>query len=122
MKWNINKSIPICPQVCEQICVAIVNGTLKPKEKLCSVRELALELGVNPNTIQKSFDILETQGIIYSVRCSGWYVAEEVEKTKEIVSKIVLKKSIDYLKDMANLGYNKDEVIAYLKKVGDENE
>ena len=59
MQWTLDKSRPICPQICEQICLAVANGEFAAGEKLFSVREVALMLGVNPNTVQKSFEELE---------------------------------------------------------------
>jgi DNA-binding transcriptional regulator YhcF (GntR family) len=114
MNWNINKSIPICPQICERLCVAIANKELAPKNKISSVRELALLLSVNPNTVQKSYDSLEKKGVIYSVRGSGWFVSENVDIALDIVKEVFLKKTFEYLKDMENLGYDKEAVIAYL--------
>lgn len=116
MKWNINKSRPICPQVCEQICLEIKNKELLPKEKIYSVRELALQLRVNPNTIQKSYDILEEQGIIYSVRGSGWYVSEKVEIAEEIVEKVVKQVVKDFVLEMEHLGYDKSMILQYLNE------
>jgi DNA-binding transcriptional regulator YhcF (GntR family) len=114
MNWNINKSIPICPQIYERLCVAIANKELAPKNKISSVRELALLLSVNPNTVQKSYDSLEKKGVIYSVRGSGWFVSENVDIALDIVKEVFLKKTFEYLKDMENLGYDKEAVIAYL--------
>ena len=76
MGWNLDKKRPLCPQICEQICVLISKGELKPGERLMSVREVAVSASVNPNTVQKSFEQLEQRGVIYSKRGSGWYVAE----------------------------------------------
>ena len=67
MKWNINKSRPICPQLCEQICVGIKNKELLPQEKIYSVRELAIKLGVNPNTVSKAYTKLEELGYIKAI-------------------------------------------------------
>lgn len=116
MKWNINKSLPICPQICEFISLGIVNGELKPGEKINSVRELALKIGVNPNTVQKSYDILEEKGIIYSIRGSGWYVSDDLAKAEEVVETIFYDKSKSYLEAMSQLGFNLKETINYLKE------
>lgn len=123
MKWNINKSRPICPQICEQICVGIKNKELLPKEKIYSVRELAVKLGVNPNTVQKSFDILEEQGVIYSVRGSGWYVSEDISIAESTVEKLVKNTIKEFFVDMENLGLDKNNTLKYLKeRYGENNE
>ena len=123
MKWNIDKSRPICPQICEQVCLGIKNKELLPKEKIYSVRELALKLGVNPNTVQKSFDILEEQGVIYSLRGSGWYVSEDTSIAYNTVEKLVKVKVKEFMMEMENLGFNKSETLQYLKeRYGENNE
>ena len=123
MKWNINKSLPICPQICEFISLGIVNEKLKPGEKINSVRELALMIGVNPNTVQKSYDILEESGIIYSVRGSGWYVSSDITKAKEVVRLLVFEKTKSYIDAMKQLGFDFDKTLKYLKEsFGDLNE
>ena len=123
MKWNINKSRPICPQICEQICVGIKNKELLPQEKIYSVRELAIKLGVNPNTVQKSLDILEEQGVIYSVRGSGWYVSEDISIAEKTVEKLVKKRVKEFLMEMENLGFDERKTLDYLKeRLGENNE
>ena len=123
MKWNINKSRPICPQICEQICVGIKNKELLPQEKIYSVRELAIKLGVNPNTVQKSLDILEEQGVIYSVRGSGWYVSEDISIAEKKVEKLVKNRVKEFLMEMENLGFDERKTLDYLKeRLGENNE
>lgn len=123
MKWNIDKSHPICPQICEQLCVAIANEEFLPNHKILSVRELALILGVNPNTVQKSFEELERLEVIYSIRGSGWYVCENTKIAKEEVKKILLKKTNEYFLEMKQLGYDIKKTMKYLnERYGDNNE
>ena len=115
MKWTIDKAKPICPQICERLCVAIGNNELLPNDKISSVRELAISLGVNPNTVQKSYDILEEKNVIYSIRGSGWFVCENVAVAHEAVEEVFFKKTLEYLRDMEILGYDKNKIIAYLE-------
>ncbi len=121
MNWALDKSRPICPQICELICVAISNGEFSSGEKLLSVREVALLAGVNPNTVQKSFEELERLGVIHSVRCSGWYVNENTNAATEEVNAIRIKKTEEYLAAMSQLGCNLDDTIKYLNRVREEN-
>ena len=76
MNWEFNDDMPIYLQIIDIIKAKIASGELKPKEKLKSVRELALEAGVNPNTMQKAMTELERQGIVYSQRTSGRFISE----------------------------------------------
>lgn len=123
MNWTLDKSRPICPQICEQLCVAIASGEFMPGDKLLSVREVALLAGVNPNTVQKSFEELERRGIIHSVRCSGWYVNENTDAAVEEIKALRQKKTEEYLSAMAQLGCDTQTVIEYLvKHYGGKNE
>ena len=105
MTWKPDKSRPICPQIVEQLCVRIGNGSLQPGQRLKSVRETALESGVNPNTVQKAFEQLEAKGIIYSVRGSGWFVSPDMEHAKDEAERIVKGKITSFFAEMEALGY-----------------
>ncbi|HEX2924814.1 MAG TPA: GntR family transcriptional regulator [Ruminiclostridium sp.] len=66
---------PIYEQIKDKIKELVINGALKPDDKIPSVRELAQTLTINPNTIQKSYKDLESEGIIYSVKGKGNFIA-----------------------------------------------
>lgn len=110
MQLKLDKNRPLCPQICEQLCVSIEKGELKKDERLLSVREIAVNLGVNPNTVQKAFEQLETQGLIYSQRGSGWYVADSMEIAHETVVELIKNKTEQFFKDMNALGVDSDSV------------
>ncbi len=114
MKWTLDKSRPICPQICELICAAVAIGEFSPGEKLLSVREIALLAGVNPNTVQKSLEELERRGVIHSVRGSGWYVNENIDAAADEVESLRKKKTEEYLAAMSQLGCGSDEIINYV--------
>ena len=116
MSWNLDKNRPICPQIVEQICVKIARGDFRPEEKLLSVRDVAVEAGVNPNTVQKSFEQLEQEGLIYSIRGSGWYVADAAELARKIVMDLIHRKTEAYFSDMALLGSSAEETKNYVKE------
>ena len=122
MNWTLDKSRPICPQICELICVAVANNELSAGKKLLSVREVALEAGVNPNTVQKSFEELERRGVIHSVRCSGWYVNDNIDAAVEEVAALRKKKTEEYLAAMALLGCSSEDIIKYLTDCKEEND
>lgn len=122
MKWDLDKGRPISPQICEKVCLGIALGEFKAGERLLSVREIALDAGVNPNTVQKSFDILEQKGILYSQRGSGWFVGEDVSLAKETLSKIFRDKTAEYFSAMAALGMSVEETKKYISEWnGDQN-
>lgn len=116
MKWELDKGRPISPQICERVCVGIALGEFKAGERLLSVRELALDAGVNPNTVQKSFDILEQKGILYSHRGSGWFVSEDVSPAKETLLAILRDKTAEYFSAMSSLGMSVEETKKYVSE------
>ena len=116
MEWIIDKGRPICPQICEQLCLRIAKGMFAPHEKILSVRELAVEAGVNPNTVQRSLEDLERRGILYSVRGSGWFVAEDIALAKEVLADILAQKTADYFAAMQILGMDTEAVKTYVKE------
>ena len=77
MEWIFEQGRPIYTQIVEQIRINIANGTYEPGQQLPSVRDLAMEAAVNPNTMQRAFSELERDGLIYTVRTSGRFVTEE---------------------------------------------
>ncbi len=116
MSWVLDKTRPICPQICELICVKIASGEFKPGERLMSVREVAVTAGVNPNTVQKSFEQLDQKGIIYSVRGSGWFVSTDTQTAENEVSDLIRGKTEDYFSQMNALGMDLSETKRYVKE------
>ena len=116
MNWTIDKNRPICPQICEQLCLGIVEGAFAPKEKLLSVRDIAVAAGVNPNTVQRSLEELERKGLLYSVRGSGWFVGEDITLAKEIFANILAQKTAAYFASMRAMGMETEAVKEYVKE------
>ena len=116
MAWVLDKSRPICPQICEQICVRISHGEYGPNEKIPSVRDIALEAGVNPNTVQKALTILTDQGLLYSMRGSGMYVNADTENASLKIDQLKKKKTLEYFEEMESLGMTYDDIKEYVKE------
>ena len=116
MEWNLDKSRPIRPQICEKLSAGIAAGEFAPGARLMSVREAALAAGVNPNTVQKSFEELERRGVIYSVRGSGWFVSEDTSQAASDVEKLINEKTASYFDDMARLGMSPGETKKYVEE------
>ncbi len=116
MDWIIDKSRPICPQLCEQLCLQVAAGYFAPHGKIPSVREIAVAAGVNPNTAQRSLEELERKGVLYSVRGSGWFVGEDIALAREVLDDILAKKTADYFEAMRILGMDSAAVKEYVKE------
>lgn len=116
MEFKIDKSLPICPQICDRISACIATGEFPPDSKLLSVRDVAIKAGVNPNTVQKSFEQLESKGLIYSIRGSGWFVGNNAFRAREQVNTLADSKTKAYFTAMAQLGFNTEQVKDYIKE------
>lgn len=81
-----------------------------------SVREVALLAQVTPNTVQKSYEQLEQQGVIYSRRGAGWFVSETQEIAQDVREQYIRSKTEDYIKNMQILGLSGDEIEKYVKE------
>ena len=78
MNYNTNQSIFI--QIAERICDRVLSGNYKADSRIPSVRELAVEMEVNPNTVMRSFERLQANEIIYNKRGIGYFVASDAEQ------------------------------------------
>ena len=92
MQYNFNNEYPIYLQIVEIITSEITSGTLKPGEKLLSVREYAQKFRVNPNTVVKALSILEDDKLIYTERTNGKFVTNDEELIKNFKEKNIMKK------------------------------
>ncbi len=77
MEWNFKEGIPIYTQIIDEMTMRIASSEYSPGDKLPSVRELAMDAGVNPNTMQRALAELERRGLVYSERTSGRFVTKE---------------------------------------------
>ncbi len=115
MPWTFDSSTPLYLQIMEQIKFRIAVGSYKAGDKLASVRELAAEAEVNPNTMQKALSELEREGLLYTHRTSGRFVTENSETITELRRSLANEQLDVFLKKMYNLGYNHGEVMKLLQ-------
>lgn len=120
MAWSLNSDRPIYTQILEKIQTRIIAGIYKPGEKLPSVRELAAEASVNPNTMQKAFAELERSGLILTQRNSGRTVTEDTEMIDQIQTQMALAQVKTFFNNMKELGYTEDKILALVKKAMEE--
>ncbi len=113
---QLDKNRPVCPQICELLCVDIVAGVYDVDRRLPAVRELAAGWGVNPNTVQKALDTLGEQGLLYSVRGSGWYVQEDISRAREILDRLRWEKTKEFFEMMERLGLSAEETRVFVKE------
>ena len=114
MAWNLNSDRPIFIQIVERIEMDIISGKYKPGDKLPSVRDLAAEAAVNPNTMQKVFTELERTGLVFSQRTTGRFITEDTSMIDELKSTLVKDKITELLSFMQQLGFQENEILAMI--------
>jgi len=121
MEWNFRNDLPIYTQLIEHIIGAIVSGEMPPGSKLPSVRDLAVDAKVNPNTAQRALTDLEREGIVYSQRTAGRFVTEDETLIKAKKLQLAEEKVAGILCAMTKLGISKSELIDLLQNMkGDQ--
>lgn len=115
MKWSFSNDLPIYAQLIEQIKVGIATGTFEPGERLPSVRDLAMEAGVIPNTMQRALAQLESEGLVYSQRTAGRFVTEDGERIGTAKRDLAGRHVQAFMTAMHNLAISREEALALLK-------
>lgn len=110
MAWILNADKPIYAQLVEIIQMQIISGQYKEGDRLPSVRELAAEASVNPNTMQRAFAELEKSGLIITQRTSGRTVTEDTELIKQTQSQLADEYIKNFFRMMKELGYTEREI------------
>lgn len=121
MEYVFDNERPIYIQLVEMIRIAIVSGKFKKGQKLPSVRELALIMKVNPNTMQKALVELEEEKLIYTERTNGKYVTEDEKLIEKIKKQLAQEKVNNYLNSMKNIGISYELAVKYLQELGGQN-
>ena len=122
MSWYLSSERPIYAQIMERITLDIVSGIYLPGARLPSVRDLAQDAGVNPNTMQKALSELERTGLVISQRTSGRFITEDltmVEKTKQNLASMQIR---EFLEKMEHIGFTKEAIIQLIEQIETEEE
>ncbi len=115
-KVDVKSALPVYEQVKRAIKLAILANRLKDGEKLMSLRELALKLQINPNTIIKIYTQLEVEGYIYSRPGAGYFVKVDKEKIKKERYVLFEEETQDYISKVIRLGYSFDDILEIMKR------
>ncbi|MBP5453646.1 MAG: GntR family transcriptional regulator [Lachnospiraceae bacterium] len=122
MMWEFTNDRPIYLQLREQIKLRVINGTYKPGDKVPSVREIAMEAGVNPNTVQRAFLELERSGILSTQRTLGRFVTDKESDIQNNRDDMAKEQVEIFVGKMKELGLTGEDVIrlvqAYLNEEG----
>lgn len=122
MPWNLDSSRPIYLQIIERVQMDIITGRYQPGDKLPSVRDLAQEAAVNPNTMQKALSELERRGLIYSQRTSGRFITEDKELIHQMKKELAAAEVSAFVAHMKQLGITPEEIRQLLAETIEEEE
>jgi len=116
MNWQFNADAPIYAQLVRQIKLGIVSGAFPSGERLPSVRDLAMEAEVNPNTMQRALTELERDGLVYSQRTAGRFVTEDRQMIEDAKRTLAQTHIQSFLTAMTRLGYQQEEILTLIRQ------
>lgn len=119
MSWTLDNDRPIYLQLMERIQRDIIAGVYQPGDKLPSVRDLALEAAVNPNTMQKALSELERSGLVYSQRTSGRFITEDTEMLTQMKKELATEHIQEFFQKMEQPGFSRAELLTLVTKAAE---
>lgn len=115
MPWELSSEKPVYLQLMEQVKRNIFSGKYSPGDKLPSVRDLAAEASVNPNTMQKALSELEREGLLYTERTSGRFITEDKELITHMKTELAVEEVKQFIERMKKLGFTYEDILKILK-------
>lgn len=115
MSWKFDEKSPIYVQIAQHIKMQIISQEIKSSDQLPTVRELAEEAGVNPNTMQRAFSELEREGMVYSQRTSGRFVTEDTELIMQKRREVAEAELQTFVNNMQKMGFQIDDIVSVLE-------
>ena len=116
MDKKLEENMPIYVQIMNRVREAIAAGELRPGDRVPSVREMAQQFEVNPNTMQRALNELEREGLLESERTAGRFVTED----KALIGKLkkeMAETTVDaFRREMAALGFSDEEMLDFFRK------
>lgn len=119
---NFDPNTPIYLQIMDEFKKNIVSNTFALGSKVKSVRDLAVEYGVNPNTVQRALSELEREGLLRSERTSGRYISENEELVKQLKIEQATMVVERFVKDMQGLGFTNPMISEVIQKSIEKDE
>ena len=116
MAWKLYSDRPIYAQLVEKIQQKILSGEYVIGQRLPSTRDLAAEIAVNPNTLQRAFAELERIGLVYTQRTGGRFIADDPSKIEELRHQRLNQCVAAFLEQIAALGYSEHDAAALISE------
>lgn len=117
MTWKLTSDRPIYIQLVEKLQLDIITGIYRPGEKLPSVRDLASEASVNPNTMQKALTELERGGLVYTQRTAGRFVTDDQMLIRHIRMELAASHIREFISTMRQFGMSDHEILNLIKEI-----
>ena len=117
MAWALDSGRPIYAQIIERVQLDIITGHYKPGEKLPSVRGLAAEGAVKPNTMQKALSELEQSGLLYTQRTSGRFITEDTELIQRMKTTLATMQVREFIHKMRQIGLDDTEILQLIQTI-----
>ncbi len=111
IKVDVKSALPVYEQVKRALKIAILSGRLEEGDQLMSIRELALKLQINPNTIIKVYYQLEMEGFVASRPGAGYFVKLDSKKLQKERRELFEKATDEYISKITDMGYSWDDSI-----------
>jgi len=112
---NFDERSPIYEQIVMQFCRALIKGELVPSQRIPSIRELAIQLQVNTNTVQRAYQEMERRQLIFSKRGTGYFIMEGENMVQEIKVEMVKDVVLRFMEEMRSLGFTDKEIKSELE-------
>lgn len=122
MNWDFRDDLPIYSQLVQKIKYALVSGELSPGDRLQSVREMALDAKVNPNTMQRALSELEREGLLYTQRTSGRFVTEDIALLGSLKSTLADEQIKSFFDSMERIGISESEALKLIENYKENRE
>ncbi|AOC90359.1 GntR family transcriptional regulator [Bacillus amyloliquefaciens] len=120
MEHEFQSSKPIYLQIADRVYYRLIRSELSPGDKLPSVREMALQMKVNPNTIQRTYSEMERLGIVETKRGQGTFIAERPDLKAELKDRLTKDVFKRFIQEMAELGLSAEEMLDGIKQYAEE--
>lgn len=117
MTWKLTSDRPIYIQLVEKLQLDIITGIYRPGEKLPSVRDLASEASVNPNTMQKALTELERGGLVYTQRTAGRFVTDDQMLIRHIRMELAASHIREFISTMRQFGMSDHEILNLIEEI-----
>ena len=112
-----DSNTPIYLQLVQLFTFRIAGGVWHPGDRVMSVRDLAVEFRVNPNTVQRALAELERDKLVYTERTSGRYITTDKDIILQARSKLADQEAADFVRQMKKLGYSRDQWLALVEEI-----